>query len=330
MDPISQAVIGAIASASLARPTELRRAAAIGAVAGAVPDIDVFIRSSDDPLLFLEFHRQFTHSLVFIPIGALLVAGLGRGLSSNASFGRLYTFALIGYATHGAIDACTSYGTMLLWPFSDLRVAWNIIAVVDPLLTLVVTSAVGLAWFRQRSRFAHFGALFILLYLSLGIVQRERAEIAGAQVAQTRGHAFERLVVKPTFGNLLLWKSLYEVEGRFYADALRLSFETQVFSGDPIPALAIERDLPWLEPKTQQAIDIDRFGEFSRNWLALDPSDPSRVIDVRYSLVPNQIEGLWGLSLDKGAPRDAHARFFTQRHMTAPKRRAVVRMLVGR
>ena len=34
MDPISQAVIGAIASASFAKPAELRRAAGIGALAG--------------------------------------------------------------------------------------------------------------------------------------------------------------------------------------------------------------------------------------------------------------------------------------------------------
>ena len=37
------------------------------------PDLDVLFQSPTDPILFLEFHRQFTHSLVFIPIGALLV-----------------------------------------------------------------------------------------------------------------------------------------------------------------------------------------------------------------------------------------------------------------
>lgn len=77
MDPISQAALGALAPQALLRaPTatkrHLLRVGCIGALAGMAPDLDVLIRSSSDPLLQLEFHRQFTHSLVFIPIGAAL------------------------------------------------------------------------------------------------------------------------------------------------------------------------------------------------------------------------------------------------------------------
>ena len=42
----------------------------IGFLSGLAPDLDIFIRSESDPLLFLEFHRQFTHSLIFIPFVA--------------------------------------------------------------------------------------------------------------------------------------------------------------------------------------------------------------------------------------------------------------------
>ena len=70
MDPVSQAAIGAAAAQSGGRAKTLRHALWIGALAGMAPDLDVFIRSSDDPLLALEFHRQFTHSVFFIPVGA--------------------------------------------------------------------------------------------------------------------------------------------------------------------------------------------------------------------------------------------------------------------
>src|SRR5690606_29471703 len=46
----------------------------LGALGGMAPDLDVIIRSASDPLLALEYHRHFTHSLAFIPIGGLLVA----------------------------------------------------------------------------------------------------------------------------------------------------------------------------------------------------------------------------------------------------------------
>ena len=50
-----------------------RRAWLYGCVGGLAPDLDVFIRSSADPLVALEYHRHFTHSLLFIPIGGTLV-----------------------------------------------------------------------------------------------------------------------------------------------------------------------------------------------------------------------------------------------------------------
>ena len=40
-----------------------------------------------------------------------------------------------GFSTHGVLDACTSYGTQLGWPFSDVRFAWSNVSIVDPLFT---------------------------------------------------------------------------------------------------------------------------------------------------------------------------------------------------
>ena len=73
MDPLSQGVLGASASQSFASaPGKQRSALLVGLLAGMAPDLDIFIRSADDPLLFLEYHRQFTYSLFFIPVCALL------------------------------------------------------------------------------------------------------------------------------------------------------------------------------------------------------------------------------------------------------------------
>ena len=77
MDPISQGIIGSTASLNVSKKKHpLFVVALIGLLSGLAPDLDIFIRSSDDPLLFLEFHRQFTHSLVFIPFGGLICASI--------------------------------------------------------------------------------------------------------------------------------------------------------------------------------------------------------------------------------------------------------------
>ena len=76
MDPISQGTVGAAFAQSSANNNNVVKISIIGFIAGLAPDLDVLIRSSTDPILSLEYHRQFSHSLFFIPFGALIVASI--------------------------------------------------------------------------------------------------------------------------------------------------------------------------------------------------------------------------------------------------------------
>ena len=66
MDPVSQGALGAIFAQTISNKKKILIGSILGCIAGLAPDLDIFIRSSSDPLLKLEYHRQFTHSLVFI------------------------------------------------------------------------------------------------------------------------------------------------------------------------------------------------------------------------------------------------------------------------
>ena len=68
MDPISQGAWGATFAQSAARKSQVKAATLMGCFGGLAPDLDVLIFSPSDPLLFLEYHRQFTHALIFIPV----------------------------------------------------------------------------------------------------------------------------------------------------------------------------------------------------------------------------------------------------------------------
>lgn len=331
MDPVSQAAVGAAFAATFAPPRRTAAAIALGALAGMAADLDVLIHSEEDPLLFLEVHRQFTHSLVFIPVGALLCAALlhplcGRGLRFRQSYG----YCFLGYATHGLLDACTSYGTQLWWPFSDLRVAWNLISIVDPLFTLPIVVLTAAAAVRRTPSLARFALGWGLLVLGFGVWQGARAQAAAADIAQRRSHAVERLEAKPSFGNLLVWKVLYESDGAYHVDAVRLGRATRHYPGTSVAALQRQRDLPWLDADGVQARDIERFRWFSDDFIALDPTDPTRVIDVRYSMVPNEIVPLWGLQLNRDQGESARVAFFHDRRPRAEQRAALWRMIAGR
>ena len=330
LDPLSQAAVGAVVPQATMKRPELLRLTLVGALAGMAPDLDVLIRSDSDPLLFLEFHRQFTHSLLFIPLGSLLCALVfSRLFARGIPFLTVWLAAFLGYATHGLLDACTTYGTLLLWPFSDVRIAWNNIAVIDPLFTLPLLFAIVWGLVRRSTWAPRIGLAWALTYLCLGLLQHNRAAAVGESLAVERGHEGVAVSAKPTLGNVLLWKVIYRHEGRFWVDAVRVGLDTRVYPGGSIAQFNAGADLPWLDSASQQARDLERFRWFSSDYLAMDTDNPLLVVDMRYSLLPNEIKGLWGIEFDPEADAAAHVRYRAQRSADSERARRLWAMLNG-
>ena len=330
MDPLSQATLGAAVAQSVSNKADLARIGLIGALAGMAPDLDVLIQSPTDPLLQLEYHRQFTHSLVFIPIGALVCAvAFWPFVRRHMSFKAVWLTALAGYATHGLLDACTTYGTLLLWPLSDARIAWNTISVVDPLFTLPLLGFVIAAGVKQSQLTVRLGIAWVAFYLWIGMIQEERAIIAGEALAAQRGHAPAIVSAKPSFGNLLLWKTVYEYDDQFWVDAVRAGGSVTIIEGDHVERLDLKAAFPWLDPDSQQARDVQRFRWFSNDYLAVDRDDPFLIVDMRYSHLPNEIKGLWGIRLDPDAPADVHVTWIARRSADSKRFEQLWAMLKG-
>ena len=330
MDPITQGTVGAAFAQSTANKNNILRIGVIGFLAGLAPDLDVLIRSSTDPILFLEYHRQFSHSLFFIPFGSLIVALLIFPLvKKSMSLKTVYIASFLGYATHGLLDACTSYGTQLFWPFSNERVTWNNISIVDPLFTIPILILVGTAIKTRKRLFSFFAIGWAAFYLSLGFVQYERALSAANELAESRGHNAERLTLKPSFGNLILWKSIYQHEQNFYVDAIRTVQSSSVCLGESIKIFNYQQHLPGLDKESQQAEDVERFRWFSQDYLGFD-DEKNLVTDVRYSMLPNQIEPMWGLVIDDQRDINEHAIWWTGRDVDQSQLGLFKEMLSGK
>lgn len=268
-----------------------------------MPDLDVLIRSTEDPLLFLDYHRHFTHSLVFIPLGGVLAAAVGRVVMRGRHTVReLWAPATLGWATHGLLDSCTSYGTFLLWPFSTARIAWHNVAIIDPLFTLPLVAAALFAVRRKNRSLARLGFVLGILYLLFGLVQRDRAAAVYATVQADRNHAAVAAEVKPSLANNFLFRGFYEHDGHYYADAIRVPWfgTPQIYEGDKIKAINIDKLTNGLEPL--HAEDIRRFARFSNGFLVRDPRNPGIISDFRYAAVPNRIAPLWGVDLGAAEP----------------------------
>ena len=314
MDILTQGLVGGVLAQSLARKNERKIATLVGVVAGLLADADILIRSSSDPLLNIEYHRHFTHSLVFIPVGAAIaMLLLWPFVRRHLSAGRLYLFSLAGYSMSGALDAFTSYGTHLFWPFSDERVALNIISIVDPVFTLIllVTLLTGLQLGQRKVAFA--GLFLCMMYLGMGFVQLQRAGQVAEDLRDKRGHLAMQSVVKPTLANLVLWRSVYIHEDRIHVDAIRVGLfdAVRVFEGESVARFSLDRDLPQLDESSVLYADIVRFLSFSDGYVALDPMQANVLGDIRYSMLPVSARPLWGIVIDPDKPQvHADYRFF--------------------
>ena len=303
MDPLTQGLIGAAAAQALFARRLGRTAWIAGAMGGVLPDADVLIRSSADPLLAIEYHRQFTHSLAFIPFGGALAALPLMARAGNRQRWSLVLFAAVaGYATHGLLDACTTYGTQLLWPFSRARVAWDAISIIDPIFTLVLLVGVVLSARKKSSLPALVSLLVCLAYVGVGVVQRDRAANAQRMLAEERGHAIVRGDVFPTIGNHIVWRSLYQSGDQLHADRIRVPWWGAVsYRRGTRVDLLVAGDLPpAVRENARMMRDFERFHWFSDGWIARAPGDPEVIGDVRYSLRTDGFDPIWGIRFDPG------------------------------
>lgn len=301
MDPISQGALGAAAALSIwGNDKRLPKGvvAWLGALSAMAPDLDVLIRSSEDSLLAIEYHRHFTHSLSFVPVGAtiaLLPWLLRRDV--RAHFKLAWLVSVVGYLTHAPLDCATTYGTQYFWPFTDYRVSLSWVSVVDPLYTLPLLLFVIVSAVKKRATWARVGFCFSLGYLALGAVQKGRALTMQARVIEARGHTATRRDAITTFMNQVTWRSLYEADGRIYVDQIRVPYMGTrcMKEGSSLPLAP--KAPTGLGPRATRGHRLIRW--FSSDWVAPSPDEPSLLIDMRYSFLAYGTEPFWGVRIDE-------------------------------
>ena len=304
MDPLTHGILGGV-TAYAAVGGRTPWAAVVGVLAGMAPDLDVFIRPNGDPLGGLSYHRSFTHALVVVPLGAALCAL--PFLPWRAFAGRAWLVlvaALVAYGAHGLLDAFTSYGTELGWPFTRARVAFDTISIIDPLFTAVLLAGLIWALVAGKPNLARAALGVAALYLAFGGLQHFRGARAQRDLANIRGHTLVRGRVMPTLGNLVIWNSVYESDGRLYTDSLRVPVV-----GQPQVRVGSSGERATLETLRQRGHDspaviaaFERFSWFADGYTAFDPRSQRLIGDMRYWVEPEKFTAMWGLEL----PHPAH------------------------
>ena len=178
MDSITQATLGAAIGHVMLGEKIGWKGAALGGIVATIPDLDVVLLPFYSDLDRISIHRGFSHSIVFSLIGSVLVTLVLKKIRWTIELAttKLWIFAWLALFTHMLLDAFTTYGTQLYLPFSDYRVSFDSINIVDPVYTLPLLAGLilSLVFFRKKTsapKFNQWGLIISSAYLigTLGI-----------------------------------------------------------------------------------------------------------------------------------------------------------------
>jgi inner membrane protein len=215
MDSITQAALGAaVAEAGFGRSRLGNKAILWGIALGTLPDLDVLAYPWLDQMQQLYWHRGISHSLFFILLASPLFGWLiHRFHRSRVSLLRASLTVAAILLTHVLIDVFTVYGTSVFEPFSQVRVGFNNLFIIDPLYTLPLLAGLLVAWFCQtdsplRSRANATGLILSTLYVVWSLGAKTWADQQFAKALNEQGIPFTQRMSSPTPFNTFLWRSL--------------------------------------------------------------------------------------------------------------------------
>lgn len=223
MDSLTQIVLGAAVGEAVCGKKIGNKAIVWGAVAGTIPDLDVLVRPFVDLVTELEFHRSITHSFFFAifasPIFGALLLRLYKNEKAIMSDWTLLFFW--GFVTHALLDAFTTWGTQLFYPFSNWRVAFESIFVIDPLYTLPFLGFVIAAAFYHREspkrrKLNNLGLYISTAYLLLTVVNKGYMNYVFSNAFVAQKIDIQRFHTKPSALNNILWSATAEAKDGYY------------------------------------------------------------------------------------------------------------------
>lgn len=183
-----------------------------------IPDIDVALNLVADPLFSITHHRGVTHSILFAPFFALIIAAPFYYLGSLRNFRALWTIALTGILIHICFDLITAFGTQIFAPLRETRYSLDWMFIIDP----VFTGSLGtlLVFGKIFSRFARVftiaATVFAGLYLGAEFISHTIALNRVDEAVKRELVAPMRMSALPQPLSIFEWNGLVQTQEAVY------------------------------------------------------------------------------------------------------------------
>jgi inner membrane protein len=179
--------------------------------------------------------------------------------------------------THPILDCFTMYGTQLFAPFSNYRVAWSTVSVVDfgytlPFIICLIIAACYRKEAPKRRYWNYTGLIISSAYLMLTVVNKQRANQVFEQAIVDQNIPAERFITGPTILNNILWSTTIETKNHFYLgqysffDEVPVKFSRIDKGHQLLPNLNTDptvATLRWFSKNYFSVIDLDSAYQFN-------------------------------------------------------------------
>lgn len=223
MDSITQAALGASIGETLLGKHIGNKAAVSGAIIATIPDLDVALYLFYDKLEMLSIHRGFSHSILFSLLGAFLIVYILTRIkwTKTLSYSSLWIFSWLTLFTHILLDAFTAYGTQLFLPFSNQRVGFDSINVVDPVYTVPLLMGLFFSLFifknsPKRANWNYIGLGISTIYLLGTLGVKSNVERYFEQELSNQNIAYDSLLTIPVGAANINWYGVAKHKDSLY------------------------------------------------------------------------------------------------------------------
>ncbi len=234
MDLLTQTVLGAAVGEVVLGKRAGNKAILWGAVGGLIPDLDVLVAPLFSEVDGLFVHRGFSHALLFAflltPLLGWLIHRIHRK-KQNISIREWSTLVFWAAFTHPILDYFTTYGTGAFLPFSNYRVEFSTIGIVDIFYTLPFIFTLLTIPFLKRTgllrRKIIWSTLVVTsLYLLATVANKLYVNAVFKEALAEQQIGYDRLKTSPLPLSNFLWMGMAETDTGYYM-ALYSNFDSE-------------------------------------------------------------------------------------------------------
>lgn len=147
MDPVTHGLAGALITEAGFRQSLGNRAKVMLPLVAMSPDLDIIYRIEGLPN-YIANHRGLTHSFAGVIVAGVILGAIMGRLDEERRYTAWIAACWVALVSHQLLDLITSYGTIILYPFSHTRFYFDWVFILD----LFLTGILLVFWLLSRRR----------------------------------------------------------------------------------------------------------------------------------------------------------------------------------